>query len=292
MNTPFSESSTELLDSAELLRYQAELLDNARNLDHYGKRFERFMSMQLQKLEIAIDQFEREKDAWRRQRDRELSELNSKRSTVPAAPSHPLPASISKETKVRGQEASKSTAPLLLLVQPGEVSAMQLGLLLFEISKMNREFGGGGVRFEVSSVKLPKRIGMRGEVSPIIGIEAFSFVPLLSYDGSPTRELDSWEIFKSKLLMSSLLDAGLLKNFKKASVAPRDHESVAMANESTLRAEHANTKCESNSDSRYEGFFAYKSDQHPKQQQLQRVEDVFRYLHHEYGLRMHLSLVW
>lgn len=291
MNTPYSEFPTELLDTAELMQYQEELLDNARNLDHHGKRFERFMSMQLQKLEIAIDQFEREKEAWRRQKDRELKDLNSKKPR--ASSNNVQPIAASQETQTQTNEAtSKSTAPLLLLVQPGEVSAMQLGLLLFEISKMNREFGGGGVRFEVSSVKLPKRSGKRRQACPIIGIEAFSFVPLMSYDGSPTRELESWEVFKSKLLMSSLLDANLLKAFKKSVAAPRDHDSVAMAHESTLRAEHANTKCDASSVGRYESFLSSKKGQHPKQQQLQRIEDVFRYLNQEYQLRMHLSLVW
>lgn len=292
MDTRISEMSTELYGTEDLQLYQEELLDNARSLDHFGKRFERYMSMQLQKLEVAIDRFEREKEAWNRQRERELEELTSKRPTVANQASEDRQAHTKPIAKVPQTNSSNSSAPLLLLIQPGEVSSMQLGLLLFEISKMNREFGGGGVRFEVSSVKLPKKMSKRSDAKPIIGIEAFSFVPLLSYDGSPAREMVSWENFKSKLLMSSLLDANLLKSFKKCVAAPRDHDSVVMANESTLRAEHATTKCEATSINQYEGFFSKKKDQHPKQQQLQRVEDIFRYLNKEYKLRMHLSLVW
>ena len=292
MDTRISEMSTELLGTEDLQLYQEELLDNARNLDHFGRRFERYMSMQLQKLEVAIDRFEREKEAWNRQRERELEELTSKRPIAVNQASENRQAHTKPIANVPQTNSSNSSAPLLLLIQPGEVSSMQLGLLLFEISKMNREFGGGGVRFEVSSVKLPKKVNKRTDAKPIIGIEAFSFVPLLSYDGSPAREMASWENFKSKLLMSSLLDANLLKSFKKCVSAPRDHDSVVMANESTLRAEHATTKCEATSMNRYEGFFSKKKDQHPKQQQLQRVEDIFRYLNKEYKLRMHLSLVW
>lgn len=169
---------------------------------------------------------------------------------------------------------------------------MQLGLLMFEISKINREFGGGGVRFEVSSVKLPKKMSKRSDVEPIFAIEAFSFVPLVSYDGSPAREMVSWGNFKSKLLMSSLLDPNLLKSFKKCVTVPRGHDSLVMANESTLRAEHATTKCEATSMNQYEGLFSKKRDHHPQKQQLQRVEGIFRYLNKEYNLRMHFSLVW
>ncbi|MBT5019913.1 MAG: hypothetical protein HON04_14350, partial [Planctomicrobium sp.] len=82
MDTRFSESSTEMIGAEDLQLYQEELLDNARNLDHFGKRFERYMSMQLQKLEVAVDRFEREKEAWHRQRERELEELVSNRPAV------------------------------------------------------------------------------------------------------------------------------------------------------------------------------------------------------------------
>lgn len=296
MNHQYQESS-EVIESDELRHYRAELLDKARHLDHFGKRFEKYMSMQLQRLEMAMDRFEREKEAWQRQRQRELAEIADSRPVDPIS-SSPTTApktessSHSQNVGVSQEQTGNSTAPLLALIEPGEVSAMQLGLLLFEVSKMNREFGGGGVRFEVNAVRLSKRTNLRGKLQPIIGIEAFSAVPLLNYDSSPTRELVAWEVFKSKILMSSLIDASLLKNFKKAAKAPRDHDSVMLAHESTLRAENANSKCDLDPAGRYEGFLSNKKTQQPKQQQLQRVEEVYRYLNKEYGLRMHVSLVW
>lgn len=300
MNLECTEMTVSDTHPEPLRMSRQELLEKARQLNHLGKRFERYMSLQLQQLELTIDDFEREKEAWQRQKERELYQINSARPHLisSAIGSQQVQRETNRPDSVKTEAPDPppghSTAPLLMLVDPGEASEMQLGLLLFEISKLSREFGGGGVRFEVNTVRLRKRKNKSGQERPIIGIEAFSYVPLLAHDGAPTRQLRLWEQFKSKILVSSVIDRGLLKEFKKSVKAPRDHDLVNLAVESTRRAENANTKCDAMDQSHFPDFYSNSRDQRPKQQQQQqqRIEDVFGYLQKEYGVRVHLSLIW
>lgn len=299
MTTDFSELTTEELLAGQIQQQRQSLLEAARKLDRMGKQFERFMALQLQKLEITIDEFEREKEAWRRQRDRELDQLEY--SNAPQGRRDHHVRSSNQIDQYKSEIADKrelprssehSTGPLLILIDPGSASAMQLGLLLFEISKLSREYGGGGARFEVNAVRIARSSRKRKTSGPIIAMEAFSYLPLLSYDGSVTRQLEAWEAFKSKLILSTLTDKDLPKEFKKGVLAPRDHESTELATESTRRAENANTKCDNIDNHVLNGLYLKKQSERPTQQQLQRIEEVYSYLSKEYGVRLSLSLIW
>ncbi len=274
-----------------------ELLDLTRQLDHMGKRIERFMSMQLQQLEIAIDDFNREREAWRRHRDREGKGLEGRSRTtheVIADPFLEKTGSSSRTGKQSYVPTNDATAPLRMMIRPGKASAMQIGLLLFEISKFNRELKGGGVRFDMSGTRISRKNAKKTPANndSILSFEAFSYVPLLAYDGTPTQQLKSWDQFKSEVLLSSLIDQKLQKEFKKSVETKRDHESRELALEATRRAENANSKCDITQERSTSGFFTSKKNKYPANQQLQRVEDVARYLNKECGLRIHLALVW
>lgn len=273
---------------------QQELLETARRLNQMGKQFERFMSIQLQQLEMAIDGFQREREAWHRQRDRELNELEQRKSlkSNDSGNENSSPEMNRKERSLENIEANgDATAPLRMIIAPGSATAMQIGLLLFEISKFNHELGGSGIRFDVSRTCLTTS-GRKSQRSAMIGLEAFSFAPLLSYDGAPTYQLQLWNRFKSDILMSSLADAKLQKEFAKTVDAPRDHELRSMAFEATRRAENANARCDAVSEVHNLRFYSQAKIQNPTRQQIQRVEEVVSFLKRECGLRIHVSLVW
>ena len=276
---------------------QQELLELTRQLDHLGRRFERFMSMQLQQLEVAINDFHRERDAWSRQRRFEEQQNETRSQAESMANSDTVlidPDFLTQKKKPSHVPAGDASAPLRMLIRPGTATAMQMGLLLFEISKFNRELRGGGVRFDVSGARISKEIKKNEHVnhSVIIGFEAFSCVPLLAYDGPPTQQLKNWDQFKSEILLSSLIDQKLQKEFRKCIETNRDHESRELALEATRRADNANSKCDLSQERSTTGFFTSKKTKFPANQQIQRVEDVARYLKNECGLRIHLALVW
>lgn len=291
------------MSAQELLACREELLSLARKLDHHNQKFSRFMSLQLQQLELAVDHFERERDAWWRQREREstATEDVSKESDSPGPQRTLTSLADLIESRHPGFRSSSKTemesytlAPLRVIIEPGSATAMQIGLLLFEISKFNRELGGGGARFEVSSTRLGRMSGQKASRSQtVIGLEAFSFLPLLDYEGEPSRFAEPWSVFKAELLMSSLTDQNVARRFARATPAPRDHEAHAKILEATRRAENANNKCEIVSTSKVPSRIGGK--QKPKNspdQQLKRIADVLRYLKSECDFRIHVSLVW
>ncbi len=297
MNIQFDEMTTVEKKPEAVVLSRQELLELTRQLDHMGKRFERFMSMQLQQLEIAIDDFDREREAWRRYCDR-AEKKTEDRSQIAANltldPYLERPDVSSRQKKQSYVPSNDATAPLRMLIHPGKATAMQIGLLLFEISKFNRELKGGGVRFDVSGARIPRKKlkSKNANNGSILSFEAFSYVPLLAYDGTPTQQLQSWDQFKSEILLSSLTDQKLQKEFKKSIDAKRDHESRELAFEATRRAENAISKCDITQERSTSGFFSSKKTKFPASQQLQRVEDVARYLKKECALRIHLALVW
>ncbi|QDT33368.1 hypothetical protein [Thalassoglobus polymorphus] len=302
MNRQFAATTTDDdLDMEDLVLYRQELLEVARRLDQTGKRFERYISMQLQQLEIAIDDFDRERDAWRRQRDREAENSNGHQPEVQQGQLAPYEVSTGIQEYIGVPSLKKNldleangsaSAPLCMLFRPNQATAMQVGLLLFEISKLNREFGGGGVRFEVNHVRLSKGKQDPAHPNVFFAVEAFSLTPLVAYDGTPSRQLQAWQRFKSELVMSSLTDKTLEKDFNKAVKVPRDHDAAIIAFEATRRAENANNKCESSQKELPRGFKPRKTVKGTSEQQLKRVGDIVRYLKNECDLRMHLSLIW
>ncbi len=303
MNRQLTSMLTEDLDMEDLALYRQELLEVARRLDQTGKRVERFMSMQLQQLEIAIDDFNREREAWRRQRDREAEELKVHKGTATvlqesahegssAIQEHIGAPSLKKNANL--DENGSATSPLCLRIHPNKATAMQVGLLLFEISKLNREFGGGGVRYEVIEVRTSKVTpDVAHPTSNVyIAIEAFSLAPLVAYDGTPSSQVQAWQRFKSEVVMSSLTDKTLDKDFKKTVKIARDHDVAAFAFEATRRAENANNKCDSTQKDLPRGFKPRKPVKGTSSQQLKRVEEIVRYLKNECELKMHVSLLW
>lgn len=297
MNTQINEMPTVEVDSETVIMSQQELLDLTRQLDHMGKRFERFMSMQLQQLEIAFDDFDREREAWRRHREREGNEIEGRSRIAPEVISDHFLEEVgvsSRKDEKSYVPSNDATAPLRMLIRPGKATAMQIGLLLFEISKFNRELRGGGVRIDVSGTRISRKSAKKASANneSILSFEAFSYVPLLAYDGTPTQQLKSWDQFKSEILLSSLIDQKLQKEFKKFVETKRDHPSRELAFEATRRAENANSKCDITQERSTRGFFSSKKNKYPANQQLQRVEDVVRFLKKECDLRIHLALVW
>ena len=311
MNVRTPETISQEFDSDGLNEQRRELLDYARSLDYLGRRFERFVSMQLQQLEVAIDDFQRERAAWQRQRDRELERIREQKpqdlpkaeelSVAAVAGSSAVFDSIIFPDENGNLTPSKeisgsASAPLKLYMQPGTASALQIGLILFEISKVNRELGGGGVRFEVGVPRVPKKPAFGGgiaidEPGAILCLEAFSCLPLLTYDGRPTRQLQRWDYFKSQVLMSSMIDQKLGKLYEKGHDVPREHEVRELALEATRRADLANCKVDSVDERFVRRFRPAQKEKSPTHQQLERVEQVVHYLKKDCGLLLHLSLV-
>lgn len=297
MNIQFDGMPTVEEESETTILSRQELLELTRQLDHMGRRFERFMSMQLQQLEVAINDFDRERDAWRRHRRLEEQKTESRSQTASEVISDRFMGDSSLSPRNKEQShvpSSDASAPLRMFIRPGKATAMQIGLLLFEISKFNRELRGGGVRFDVSDSRISKKNMKNSNTKneAILSFEAFSCVPLLAYDGTPTQQLTSWDQFKSEILLSSLIDQKLQKEFRKSVETKRAHESRTLAFEATRRAENAISKCDISQERSTTGFFSSKKTKYPANQQLQRVEDVARYLKKECGLRIHLALVW
>lgn len=297
-------------ESDELNLQRRKMLEVAHSLDSLGKRFERFVSIQLQQIEVAIDDFQRERAAWQRQRDREMERLR-KGQTV-EEPGHrsqtfetiasttslvdSIGFVLSDEDRGIGEIPGSASAPLKMLLLPGSASALQIGLVLFEISKYNRELGGGGVRFEVGVPRVPRKSAFQGEVpddepGAILCLEAFSCTPLLTYDGRPTRHLQRWDFFKSEILMSTLIDQKLWKQYQKGHDVSRTHMIREVALEATRRADVANSKVDTVDDRILRRFNPPAQEKKPVNQQLKRVEQVIGFLQNDCKMRIHLSLV-
>jgi hypothetical protein len=78
MNSAAVEIDTDIDTTTE----HQQVLQLARSLDAIGRRTEEFLCEQLGQLERAIDEFEAEKAAWRRQHRRESQELARQREEI------------------------------------------------------------------------------------------------------------------------------------------------------------------------------------------------------------------
>ena len=315
MKTLSAESSSDATDLTSLDEERQLILGLARDLDYFGRRAERFLSLQLQQLEVAIEDFERERTAWRRQQQRVTGRIEQQRRDLEqewerlrgqqSDAVEGTSASLSEQTRqiavhpaARGNaQAGHSTAPLRILLQPGSASTMQIGLLMFEISKVNREIGGAGVRFEVNGCRVPRKSAYgrheSASAAAIMEVEAFSCRPLARVDSAEqpaTVHQRVWDTFKSRLLLSSLTNPELDKLFRKSSETARDHDSRVRAVEAARRAEDANSNCYS--ESRPLGpILRAVGGVDAVQQQLARLEGTAASLDDECSLAIHVSLV-
>ncbi|MBC7967753.1 MAG: hypothetical protein H7Z17_17710, partial [Fuerstia sp.] len=80
MNATSSELECDV-DPTQQSQHQKMLL-LARRLDTFGRRTEQFLCEQLDQLKLAIEEFESEKAAWRRQFQRESHELAQQRDEI------------------------------------------------------------------------------------------------------------------------------------------------------------------------------------------------------------------
>jgi len=276
---------------------RARVLELARQLNRIGRSTERFLSMQLQQLELAIADFEHERAAWRRQQQRESAQLEElrnqllqqqqdsvSRSNEQSPVTTDRPASEKRlSSRVRQEVAATGGGPLRVLLQPGSASRMQIGLVMFEASKLNREIGGEGVRFEVKDCRT---YSGSGETSTILEFEVFSHARLI---GSP-RELQIWETYKSGLVMSSLLHPALESDFKKGTAAPRDSSVRSLGTDAASRAFEANAR--SFAEDRVHGpAFQATGGMDAVRQQLGRLESLVDLLKRDHGLLVNVSLL-
>ncbi len=298
---------------------RGQILELARSLDRLGRRADQFLSQQLQQLEIAVDDLERERAAWRRQQQREMLQLEKQRAELIrlrrfGGERTGIPDYSSLEPKLEPndecadaasgtvppspeQSAAESGAnPIRILLQPGSANASQIGMLLLEFSRLNRETGGGGVRFEIAESRLLRARWFGKNASGVVlEIDGFSCLPLTDHsvqrilDVDTSEYLDNWMAFKTQLVQSPLTNRELELSFREALVAPRHLESRALILEATTRAVEA---AAATHDHRYTRP-AYRPGRRLDAVQLQvaRLEHCVDCLSSECGLRIHVALL-
>ncbi len=284
----------------------------ARRLDTIGRGSEQFLCQQLDQLERAISEFESEKAAWRRQLQRESHELARQRdevqqlleaNTSSGSPGAVDAARMSARMKrnIAEADARKSAAaPLRLLLRPGTATTMQVGLLMFEISKLNRDLGGCGLRFEVDDVRLPrKRLLARMTRSDgdgeILELTAFPTLPLsgrgthVALDVDVTDRLEDWITFKSRLLQSSLVNKDLVQIFSKCKSVDHHGKSGSVVKEAARRAEGNDSGHNHEADYPNVALWANSSID-AIQQQMARLENYYDRLSIDTGLVVHIEI--
>lgn len=281
-----------------------QLLELARSLDRFGRSAETFLCEQFELLERGIDEFEREKAAWRRQLRRESSQLALQREELERLQaqassdgSTPDVAALSVQKKRATAAAARASglAPIKILLRPREATSMQIGQLLFEISKLNRKMGGRGVRFEAGDVRKPvKRLfrwsGETGASGKILEVTGFSVLPLeargshVSLDVDTTDRLEGWISFKTWLFQSSLCNSDLATEFL-TSKPVNDNPLSHMVNDANRQVDDADfpaTAYSSTSLCPYTPINAI-------QQQLERLESCYESLRSDRALLVHID---
>lgn len=288
-----------------------QMLLLARRLDTIGRGTEQFLCQQLDQLERAINEFESEKAAWRRQLQRESHELARQRDEVQqlleantsGSPGAVDVARVSARMKrsIAEADARKSAAaPLRLLLQPGNATTMQVGLLMSEISKLNRDLGGCGLRFEVDDVRLPrKRLLARMTRSDgdgeILELTAFPTLPLsgrsthVSLDVDVTDRLEDWITFKSRLLQSSLVNKDLVQIFSHYKSVNHHGKSSSGVKNLARRVECNDSGHDHESDYPTVALWANSSID-VIQQQMARLENCYERLSLDSGLFVHIEI--
>lgn len=298
MNSTSLESEVRSHQSAET---RQQLLAFARHLDRFGRETEDFLSRQLEQLENAIDEFEREKAAWRRQLRRESNQLADQREQLVRSKTDHTRASDKSVNSIRLKQqtaeaaARKSgTAPMRILVQPQHASPMQVSVLLFEISKLNRDMGGQGIRFEVAEVRAPKkRLLARNQDSDpgseIFELHGFPTLPLVArgnhvaLDVDITDRVEEWILFKTRLLQSGMADGDLNANYRKCRPIERGAHTRSFIREATRSPEKTDSR--EHEPDPYSGAALLPNSQiDVVRQQILRLESCYDRLHSDSGL--------
>ena len=282
-----------------------QLSELARHLDRFARSAEEFLCQQFEQLERGIDEFEREKAAWRRQLRRESSQLVRQReelerlrseSSSDGAESDAAAARAQKNRTIAGAARASGAGSVRILLRPGKASSMQVGLLMFELSKLNRDMGGQGLRFEVVQVRKPRRrlFGRRSKAASagkILEIAGFSVQPLAArgshvlLDVDDTDRVENWIAFKARLLRSCLNSNDLGAEFLDSKPV-RDGESCSIIQEAAAHADQADVPANAYSSA---SMFANTSIG-AVQQQLERLECCYESIRNETGLHVHVEL--
>lgn len=287
---------------------RAHLLTLAQQLDDFGLQTQQFLCQQLDTLERAIAEFESEKAAWRRQFQRGSAQLASQREEMRLqfSPENAIlndgnSNSRNRRSTLEAQVRKSGVAPLRILLQPGRATSMQVGLLTFELSKLNRDMGGQGIRFEVDEVRVPRRrllewVASNESGSEILELTAYSILPLaarghhVALDVDATDRLEDWIAYKSRLIQSSLVDHELVSIFAQGKTMKRGGKSHFGINEATRDASDVTAKRLSNADY-HNSVFRASSSFDCIEQQLVRLENYCEQLRIDCGLRIQIELL-
>ena len=241
------------------------------------------------------------REAWEQQRDCEQAEWQRRRGVGGAVAADAAGRRSAAPARALMPAGGVTGGPLRLWLHRGASSSMQLGLLMFEISKLNREVGGEGVRFEVRSCRRARSrlrfLAPAGgeDETPIVEFEIFSVAPVLHTPADYPDDLHAdaalrcWEQFQYLLLMSTLADDRLEVEFRKGTEVSRDAECSQHAIEAARRANHANAQCDRD-DVPYGPCYRPRGDFDAVRQQLRRLENVTACLSEECGLRLQFGL--
>jgi len=308
---PMNATSTELQNDVDEARQTGQkTLIFARRLDTIGRQTEQFLCNQLDQLERAIDEFETEKAAWRRQYCRESQELARQREEIQqlieSSTSGPasdnvsgVPAARMKDATAEKDARKSGTDPLRFLIQAGNATSMQVGLLLFEISKLNRDMGGRGLRFEIDDIRTPRKgllsrlTGSEGG-SQILELAVFPTVPLsargvhVDLDVEVTDHLEDWITFKSQLLKSSLVNTELVEVFRNSQCV-KDQQTRNTLREAVSSAESKRTVQGQQNDFSGTTHWATSAIDAIRQQAA-RLENCYEQLSLDCGLLMHVGI--
>ena len=307
MNSAAVEIDTDIDTTTE----HQQVLQLARSLDAIGRRTEEFLCEQLGQLERAIDEFEAEKAAWRRQHRRESQELARQREEIdrlmksqgtgsPACENSSAPTMRMKKVTAETDARFSGVDPLRLLIQTGRATAMQVSLLMFEISKLNRDMGGRGLRFETDDVRIPRK-GLLGlfagsdACEQIVELAVFPNVPLeprgthVAFDVDLTDQLEDWITFKSYLLQTSLVNAGLVETFRNGKSVKGQQQLCGAVRDAVRSAETKRSLPSQLPDSQSTAFWALSSID-AIEQQVARVNNCYERLSQEHGLLMHIEI--
>lgn len=261
------------------------LLDVARSLDQFGRRFERFAALQLEQLQIAIDQFERDKAEFERQRDREIQQIENHRKSLAghaAAPAvqtgavaQPIAADpdVSRLRELRRKAVTGRTTsanPLRVIVGLGSASEMEVARLALEFSNLCRAFGGQGMRFEINDCRVD------ASDYGLVELHAFSVVPLGGEQNGSA--LANWETFKSAVVLMSVLEPSLEMTFKATEPVDRSHPLRKLVSIAVRRADDVEQR----------GMLA--SDKSAANQ-LKRLESLIESLASEFNASVAASLI-
>ena len=235
--TDSTQMATDQIECESGVGSQQKLLELARRLDRFGRDAETFLTVQLDQLSRAIADFEEEKAAWRRQLKRETRQLEAERLRLrEESPESSGAGPGSDESEFQRQlSAARTTghAGVRILLQPERATSSQIGLLLFELSKLNRDTGGKGVSFQVSELRRPKNSLLRrsplstGIILELNGDSALPLVPRgqhVELDVDLTDRIEDWIHFKAHLLTTRLQDEELVRQFARGRVIDSNQE--------------------------------------------------------------------